>query len=509
MASVEELRKKVSDLNSKLSGMESFSVTTSISKQAAKARNPRSGYSIKGYVDVPVTNVQKNPEYEKTLSSLLSAQNELQDAIYSREGSYNTLAEQIRALGGAGTSANQVSQPQSINQALASLGSDRNFGASDLSTRMNFQVSDEEILADYNNTKLNRLNQLVNQGNAQIAGITERLNTANNLLGSLPSGDPRRTSSEVVVNQLKSDLASVQSGVADATSQIQNFKPLTPGSEEALKQIVSFREYIQLPEERATEQLRQIDPNTYRTAVGLGQRYRQMAMEPLPETTTEPTEQLRQTIEQEALNQLRLGSTIGAEERRGYEQAVRAAQTARGNIFGLGPAVQEAATIGAAGEQRKLARYGAAQQFLASGETTGAAQARDLALRDALNQQRLGAAAGFIAGGPSIANLAQARTAQQQGAFQNFIQATQPLPGQFGQAPSTAQPFFQIAEQAIPVALTGEFNKLYGSQASYLADTYGAQTRAQAATYTSPTQAFGNIASGFSGIFGSLFPKGF
>ena len=504
MASVEELRKKVADLNSKLSGMESFKVSTSTSKQNVTARNPRSGTRIVGQVVVPSTSVEKNPEYEKTLSSLLSAQNELQDAIYNREGSYNTLAEQIRALGGTGTSANQVSQPQSINQALASLGSDRNFGASDLSTRMNFQVSDEEILADYNNTKLNRLNQLVNQGNAQIAGITERLNTANNLLGSLPSGDPRRTSSEVVVNQLKSDLASVQSGVADATSQIQNFKPLTPGSEEALKQIVAFREYIQLPEERATEQLRQIDPNTYRTAVGLGQRYRQMAMEPLPETTTEPTEQLRQTIEQEALNQLRLGSTIGAEERRGYEQAVRAAQTARGNIFGLGPAVQEAATIGAAGEQRKLARYGAAQQFLASGETTGAAQARDLALRDALTQQRLGAAAGFIAGGPSIANLAQARTQQQQGAFQNYIQATQPMPGQFGQAPSTAQPFFQVAEQAIPVALTGEFNKLYGSQADYAARTYAARTSAIASSYQSPFQAFGQVAGGIGSLLSPL-----
>jgi phosphotransferase system IIB component len=432
----------------------------------------------------------------------MSAQTELQDAIYGREGTYNTLAEQIRSLGGArGGMGTQVGQPQAVNQAVAALGGDQNFGASDLATRLNFQVSDDQILADYNQSKLNRLNQLVGQGNAQIAGITERLNTAQNLLNSLPSGDPRRTSSEVVVNQLRSDLASVQSGVADATNQIQNFKPLAPGSEEALKQIVSFREYIQLPEERATQQLRQIDPDTFRTAVGLGRQYRQMAMEPLPETTTEPTEQLRQTIEQEALNQLRLGSTIGAEERRGYEQAVRAAQTARGNIFGLGPAVQEAATLGAAGEQRKLARFGAAQQFLASGETTGAAQARDLALRDALTQQRLGAAAGFIAGGPSIANLAQARTAQQQGAFQNFIQATQPIPGQFGQAPSTAQPFFQVAEQAIPVALTGEFNKLYGSQASYLADTYGAQTRAQAATYTSPTQAFGNVASGLGNLF--------
>jgi phosphotransferase system IIB component len=457
------------------------------------------------YVNVPVTNVQKNPEYDKTLSELMSAQTELQDAIYGREGTYNTLAEQIRSLGGArGGMGTQVGQPQAVNQAVAALGGDQNFGASDLATRLNFQVSDDQILADYNQSKLNRLNQLVGQGNAQIAGITERLNAAQNLLNSLPSGDPRRTSSEVVVNQLRSDLASVQSGVADATNQIQNFKPLAPGSEEALKQIVSFREYIQLPEERATQQLRQIDPDTFRTAVGLGRQYRQMAMEPLPETTTEPTEQLRQTIEQEALNQLRLGSTIGAEERRGYEQAVRAAQTARGNIFGLGPAVQEAATLGAAGEQRKLARFGAAQQFLASGETTGAAQARDLALRDALTQQRLGAAAGFIAGGPSIANLAQARTAQQQGAFQNFIQATQPLPGQFGQAPSTAQPFFQIAEQAIPVALTGEFNKLYGSQADYAARTYGAQTQAIASSYQSPAQTFGAIASGISGFIPSF-----
>jgi phosphotransferase system IIB component len=512
MANVEELRKKVEDLNKKLSGMESFKVSTSTSRQQAMKKTGRGGGRSTpsgAYVDVPVTNVQKNPEYDKTLSELMSAQTELQDAIYGREGTYNTLAEQIRSLGGArGGMGTQVGQPQAVNQAVAALGGDQNFGASDLATRLNFQVSDDQILADYNQSKLNRLNQLVGQGNAQIAGITERLNAAQNLLNSLPSGDPRRTSSEVVVNQLRSDLASVQSGVADATNQIQNFKPLAPGSEEALKQIVSFREYIQLPEERATQQLRQIDPDTFRTAVGLGRQYRQMAMEPLPETTTEPTEQLRQTIEQEALNQLRLGSTIGAEERRGYEQAVRAAQTARGNIFGLGPAVQEAATLGAAGEQRKLARFGAAQQFLASGETTGAAQARDLALRDALTQQRLGAAAGFIAGGPSIANLAQARTAQQQGAFQNFIQATQPIPGQFGQAPSTAQPFFQVAEQAIPVALTGEFNKLYGSQADYAARTYGAQTQAIASTYKSPAQTFADFAGGAGGLIGKIAPGG-
>ena len=420
----------------------------------------------------------------------------------SKDRTYTALAEQIRGIGVGKDGQIQAAGP-AFNEALAALGSQRNYGASDLSTRLNFQVSDEQILADYNQSKLNRLNQLVDQGNTQIAGITERLNAAQSLLDQLPQGDPRRTASEVTVNQLKSDLASVQSGVVDATKQIQDFKPIEPGSQEALKQIVSFREYIQLPEEKAAQQLRQIDPDSYKTAVGLGQRYRQMAMQPLPPTTTPQTEQLRQTVEQEALNQLRLGSTIGAEERRGYEQAIRGAQTARGNIFGLGPAVQEAAQIGAAGEQRKLARYGAAQQFLASGETTGAAQARDLALRDALTQQRLGAAAGFIAGGPSISNLAQARTQQQQAAFQNYIQATQPLPGQFNQAPSTFQPFFQVADQNIPVALTSEFNKLYGSQADYAARTYAARTQAIASQPTFAQQ-FGAIASGISGFIPSF-----
>lgn len=420
----------------------------------------------------------------------------------SKDRSYTALAEQIKSLtGGTGLQGEQVplKAGTAFNEALTALQADRNFGTSNLSARLNFQVSDQQILDDYNNSRLGRFSQLIQEGNAQIAGISERLNAAQSLLDSLPQGDPRRTSSEVYVNQLKSDLASVQSGVTDATKQIENFKPLELGSNDALKQITSFREYLQLPEEKATQQLRQIDPEAYRTAVGLGRQYRQMATQPLGATTTPETEQLRQTIEQEAVNQLRLGATLGAEERRGYEQAVRAAQTARGNIFGLGPAVQEAAQIGAAGEQRKLARYGAAQQFLASGETTGAATARDLALREALQQQRLGAAAGFIAGGPSIANLAQARTQQQQQAFQNYVAANLPGATGFAQAPSTAQPFFQVADQGIPVALTGEFNKLYGSQAQYQASTYGAYTQAQASRPTFAQQ-FGQIATGIGNI---------
>jgi hypothetical protein len=295
----------------------------------------------------------------------------------------------------------------------------------------------------------------------------------------------------------------VQGAVTDATNQIKDFKPIAYGSPEASSQITSFREYLQLPEEKATQQLRQIDPESYKTAVGLGRQYRQMATQPLGATTTQQTEDIRNTIEQEALNQLRLGSTLGAEERRGYEQAARAAQTARGNVFGLGPAVQEAAQIGAAGEARKLARYGAAQSFLGSGETTGAAAARDLALREGLQQNRLGAAANFIGGGPSLYNLGQARTAAQQNQFQNYINANQANPGQFGQAPSTAANFYQATQPQTATDLSNTFANLYGSIAGYQANTYGAYTGALS-RQPSGAQNFGAIASGISGFIPSF-----
>jgi hypothetical protein len=227
-----------------------------------------------------------------------------------------------------------------------------------------------------------------------------------------------------------------------------------------------------------------------------------MATEPIGATTTPETEQIRRTIEDEAINQLRLGSTIGAEERRGYEQSIRAAQTARGNVFGLGPAVQEASQIGAAGEARKLARYGAAQSFLGSGLSSGDALKADIAFRDALRQNRLGAASNFVAGGPSIANLAGARTAQQQGAMQSYIQANQALPGGFNQQPSTAANFYQAVDQQIPVQLTNAFNQLYRSQADYGASTYGAQIGA-ISRQPNGFQNFATLAGGVKDLAGA------
>jgi len=431
------------------------------------------------------------------------------DPIVSREKQYDTLSDQIRALTGERSGGGTVGPAgPAFNQALSQLSAGRNYGSSDLGSMLNFQVSDQQIVDDYNNSKLSRLNSVIDRGNAQIAGIQERLNTANQLLAGLPAGDARRTSSEVFVKQLNDDLKSVTSAVTGAQDMQKNFKPITMDSPEGLKEITAFRSFVQLPEERASQQLFQIDPDSYRTAVGLGQQYRQMATEPIGATTTPETEQIRQTIEDEALNQLRLGSTIGAEERRGYEQSIRAAQTARGNVFGLGPAVQEASQIGAAGEARKLARYGAAQSFLGSGLSSGDALKADIAFRDALRQNRLGAASNFVAGGPSIANLAGARTAQQQSAMQQYIQANQALPGGFNQQPSTAANFYQAVDQQIPVQLTNAFNQLYRSQADYGASTYGAQVGA-ISRQQSGAQQFADIAGGVASLGKVAAPGGF
>jgi len=446
------------------------------------------------------------------------------DEATSQENTRNSLAQQIAALSGGnqpGTTMGAVSQalPAGLsssaldaisggisqlalaqNPAITALSAGNNFATSPLANKLNFQVSDQQILDDYNNTKLGRLNSIVQQGNTQVAGIQQRLTAAQTLLDQLPKNDPRYTSSKVYVDQLNADLKSVTDAITGANTQIKEFKPIAVGTPEAASQITSFREYLQLPEERATQQLRQIDPKSYETAVALGQRYRQMATAPIGETKSAQTEQLRSNLEQEAINQLALGSQLGAEEQRQYQQAARAAQTARGNIFGVAPAVEEAVTTGAAGEQRKLARYGAATQFLASGQNTSDALKADLAFRDALLQSRLGAASGFIAGGPSLYNLGQARTGAQQSAFQNYIQANQALPGQFGQAPSTAQPFYQAVDQGIPVNLTNTFANLYGSMADYQAKTYGAYTAAKASQPTFAQQ-FGQIATGVGNLF--------
>ncbi|NBU73598.1 MAG: hypothetical protein EBS53_19520, partial [Bacteroidetes bacterium] len=108
-----------------------------------------------------------------------------------------------------------------------------------------------------------------------------QLNTANQLLANLPSGDPRRTSSEVFIKQLNDDLKSVTSAVTSAQEMQKNFKPITSSDVDGQKEITSFREFLQLPEERASQQLRQIDPESYQTSIELGKKYREMATAPI------------------------------------------------------------------------------------------------------------------------------------------------------------------------------------------------------------------------------------
>ena len=409
---------------------------------------------------------------------------------------FTNLADQIAAL----TAGGGMRTGAAFNAAVQGLNAGRNYGTSDLSSRLNFQVSDQQIIDDFNTAKLGRLNRIVEDGNTQIAGIGERLNTAKTLLSSLPAGDPRRTSSEAYIKELQADLKSVQEAVASAQKQVTDFKPLTTADADGLKEITSFREFVKLPEERASDQLRQIDPEAYQTAVGLGQRYRQMATEELPDTTDPRTEQLRGALEDEALNQLRLGSTLDQETRRNLEQNIRAAQTARGNIFGIAPAVEEAMQTGLAGEQRKLARYGAAAQFLNSGQTRTDAARENLAFRDTILNNRLGRAADFVAAGPSLYNLANARTGQQQASFQNYINANQANPGQFN--PQANQvPFYQTTSPNIPVDLTQTAASIYNGMQSAQASMYGSQVGAIANSYQSPASAFGAVAQGLGNLF--------
>jgi len=415
------------------------------------------------------------------------------DEKYTKEaGELNTAAGQIRA-GATG-----------LTGALAALSGARNYGASNLGAKLNFQVSDDQIINDYNEAKLNSLQSVLDRGNAQIVGINDKIGSTNFLLSKLKADDVRRAPLEASLKTLNEDIKSINEAITSSQTQIANFKPITALDTAGQKEITSFREFLKLPEERASDQLKQIDPKAYETAVALGEKYRKLAAEELPATTSQQTEELRSQIEQEALNQLKLGSTLGADELRQYEQAARAAQTVRGNIFGVAPAVQEAVESGAAGEARKLARYGAASQFLSSGQTTGDALQRDIALRDALLQTRLGSASGFLASGPSLYNLGNARTAQQNAAFQNYIQANQSLPGNFGQGASTAANFYQTTDPNAPLALQQAAVSLYNGLLGYQASTYGNMLQAQNQRQQSGASQFAQIAGGIGNLVSPL-----
>jgi hypothetical protein len=134
------------------------------------------------------------------------------------------------------------------------------------------------------------------------------------------------------------------------------------------------------------------------------------------------------------------------------------------------------------------------------------AMARDVGLRNALTQSRLGAAQGFIASGPTLYNLASQRLGQQQNILNNYLAASAPqATGGFQATPSAANPYAYVNPNA---GFVGAQNaaSIYNTLADYASQTYGAQVGALSRQETG-SQAFGNIASGLGSLFS--FSKGF
>lgn len=127
----------------------------------------------------------------------------------------------------------------------------------------------------------------------------------------------------------------------------------------------------------------------------------------------------------------------------------------------------------------------------------------NLAFRDTLLNNRLKQASNFIAGGPSLYNLANARTGQQQASFQSYINANQVTPGQFN--PQANQvPFYQTTSPNIPVDLTQTAASIYNGMQSAQASMYGSQVGAIAQGYRSPGQEFGAFAGGIGDVLGGI-----
>jgi hypothetical protein len=366
--------------------------------------------------------------------------------------------------------------------------------------RLNSQITDEQILGDINTARRNEYKSLYDIGTAAVTDLQSQLSTAQAFLADLPKGDRRRADAQKTIDNISTQLSEAQADTLEARNLYENYQPISGA--QSTTALTQFRENLKLPEQRTLDQIKEIDPNLFNQIQALSQQYGELATTPLGPTTAESTEALRRQTEESIAAQLRLGSQLGAEEQRQYQQAARAAQTARGNIFGVAPAVEEAVTTGAAGEQRLAARLGAAQGFLSSGQTVSDALARDVGLRNALQQSRLGAAAEFVAAGPSPYNLASQRAGQQQALLQQYVGAAtqQATPG-FQATPSQFNPYAYVNPMA---GFQGAQNaaSIYNTLSNYQSSTYGDYTRAQA-SQPGFAQNFGAIASGI----GSLIPN--
>jgi len=414
------------------------------------------------------------------------------------------LGESLTRLGLADIGVNigsAVAGTKKLSTGLEALRGENFFDVnkSGLAGRLNVQVTDEQILNDINTQSRSQYKSLYDIGTAAVTDLQSQIDQANQIYADLPAGKSR-DEAQKSIDTLKSDLAQAQKDTLEAKNLYEGYKPIS--GEQATSALAKFRESLRLPEERTLAQIDVIDPTIGATVRGLAKQYQAMAETPLEATTSPETEAFRRDVEQRIAGQVALGSQLGAEEQRQYQQAARAAQTARGNIFGVAPAVEEAVTTGLAGEQRLQARLGAAQGFLASGQSMSDAIARDVGLRNALTQSRLGAAQGFIASGPTMYNLASQRLGQQQNILNNYLAASAPqATGGFQATPSAANPYAYVNPNA---GFIGAQNAagIYNTLADYAAKTYSANVGA-IASQPSGAQQFGAIASGI----GSLLPS--
>ena len=387
-----------------------------------------------------------------------------------------------------------------VQTGLSDLSAGKVFGTGGLAGKLNINVTDDQILNDINTANKSKYKELYDIGTAATVDLQSQLTQANQFLADLPVGDRRRVDTQKTIDEINTQLTTVQRDTLQAKNLYDNYQPVS--GTQAAGAISQFRESLQLPEERTLQQIKQIDPNIGDMISALTAQYKENLTKPLAATTSPETEAFRRDVEQRIAGQVALGSQLGAEEQRQYQQAARAAQTARGNIFGVAPAVEEAVTTGLAGEQRLQARLGAAQGFLSSGQTMSDAMARDVGLREALTQSRLGAAQGFIASGPTAYNMASQRLGTQQAMLNNYLAASAPQSsGGFQGTPSAASPYSYVNPNA---GFMGAQNAagIYNTLADYQANTYGNYIGAISRQPTGAQQ-FGAIASGI----GSLIPS--
>jgi hypothetical protein len=403
-------------------------------------------------------------------------------------------------LSDLGVSAASNANVGKLSTGLQALSGDAMFDTGGLAGKLNIQVTDDQILNDINTARKNKYKELYDIGTAAITDLQSRLDQGNKFLADLPANDRRRTQTQKDVDSIASELATAQKDTLEAKRLYDGYQPIS--GDKATTALSQVREKLRLPEERTLEQIDIIDPTTGASIRSLADQYKKMIETPLAPTTSPETEAFRKDVEQRIAGQVALGSQLGAEEQRQYQQAARGAQAARGNIFGVAPAVEEAVTTGLAGEQRLQARLGAAQGFLSSGQTVSDALARDASLRNALDQSRLGAAQGFIASGPTAYNMASQRLGTQQAMLNNYLAASQPQgTGGFTSTPSTANPYGYLNPNA---GFVGAQNaaSIYNTLADSEAKKYGAYVQAQASRPTGAQQ-FAQIAGGI----GSLMPS--